>query len=185
MALPDHVRRALGTLEGKRVLHVGCGSGDETSELAQLGAVVTGVDADAAALEQARGQWPSVLWVDAQIDDLPAELRRGRFDLVYSGPGVVDQIDDVEAFAAGAASALRAGGELLLFDEHPVAARLDTLMHWYEDYFDGRPRLGRIVTAVARAGLVVRAVEEYPAALGNARHHDRRVPGTFLLYAQR
>jgi SAM-dependent methyltransferase len=185
MALPDQVRRALGSLDGRRVLHLACGDGEETAELAALGAVATGVDDDPPALEAARARWPSVLWVDAPVDALPAELRRGRFDLAYAGPGVLARVGDVDGLAAGAAAAVRPGGELLLFDEHPVAARVDTLMHWREDYFDGSPRLGRVVTALGGAGFVVRALEEYPAVAGNERHHDRRVPGQFLLYAVR
>src|SRR5207302_5927795 len=131
------------------------------------------------ALEAARQRWPSILWVDGDLHALPAELLRGRFDLVYAG-GVLGDLTDVDAFARGAAAALRSHGELLVADEHPVATRLDTLMHWHADYFDGPPRLGRLVTAFARAGFVMRALEEYPAAHGNRRRHDRRVPGEFL-----
>jgi hypothetical protein len=59
-------------------------------------------------------------------------------------------------------------------------------MHWRESYFDeGSRRLGQIVTSVARHGLAVRALEEYPARSDSWRHHDARIPGTFLLYAQR
>ena len=59
-------------------------------------------------------------------------------------------------------------------------------MHWRESYFDeGFWRLGQIVTAIANAGLAVRALEEYPQVSGNFRHQDARVPGTFLLYARR
>jgi SAM-dependent methyltransferase len=179
------VRRALGDLHGKRVLHLGCGTGEGTAELAELGAVATGVDVYAEALDAARVRWPSILWVDADPQALPAELRRSRFDLVYAGGGVIDELSDADAFARGAAAAVRPRGELLVFDEHPVATRLDALMHWHGDYFDGPPRLGRVTTAVARAGFVVRALEEYPAVPGNPRHHDRRVPAEFLLYAQK
>jgi hypothetical protein len=58
-------------------------------------------------------------------------------------------------------------------------------MHWHNDYFDGPPRLGQLVTALARAGVVTRALEEYPSPPGNPRRHDRRVPGEFLLYAEK
>ncbi len=40
------------------------------------------------------------------------------------------------------------------------------------------------MTALARAGLVVEALEEYPGD-SSWRRHDRRVPGTFMLYARR
>ena len=182
--LPEHVRRALGELHDKRVLHVGSGTGEATAELAELGAVVTAVDADPERLEAARERWPSIVWVGGSAEALPAELLRGRFDLVYAS-GVLAETADVDAFARGAAAALRPRGELLVFDEHPVAIRLDTLMHWHADYFEDPPRLGRVVTAVARAGFAVRALEEYPAVHGNRRRHDRRVPGEFLLYAVR
>jgi hypothetical protein len=41
------------------------------------------------------------------------------------------------------------------------------------------------VNAVTRAGLTVRALEEYPAQSDGFRRHDPRIPGTFLLYAQK
>jgi hypothetical protein len=113
-------------------------------------------------------------------------LRRGRFDLVYAGEGTVPALQDLESWAAGVATALHTGGDLLLYDAHPVADRVDGLMHWRESYFDeGFFRLGQIVSAVARAGLTIRALEEYPQQPGNPRRQDARIPGTFLLHARR
>jgi ubiquinone/menaquinone biosynthesis C-methylase UbiE len=183
--LPAQVRHALGDLKGKRVLHLGCGSGAGTAELAERGAVATGVDFEGRALEAARERWPSILWVEADPQALPRELRRGRFDLAYSGGGSLDEVTDLSSWVDGIAAALRPRGELLVFDEHPNASRIDALMQWHLDYFEGGPRLGQIVTALARAGLVTNALEEYPSHPGNPRRHDRRVPGEFLLYAQK
>ena len=183
--LPDQVRRALGDLTGKRVLHLGSGTGAGTAELAERGAVVTGVDLEGEALDAARERWPSILWVEADPQALPTELRRGRFDLVYAGGGGLDGLDDLEGWARGIASALRLRGELLVFGEHPAAVRVDALMRWHHDYFAGPPRLGQLVTALAHAGLVTRALEEYPSPPGNPRRHDRRIPGEFLLYADK
>jgi predicted TPR repeat methyltransferase len=183
--LPTQVRRALGDLNGKRVLHLGCGTGEGTAELAERGAVVTGVDVEGQALEAARERWPSILWVEADSQALPAELRRGRFDLAYAGGGTLIELTDLDGWVRGVAAALRARGELLVFDEHPVSSRVDGLMRWHHDYFDGPPRLGQLVTALARAGLATRALEEYPSQPGNPRRHDRRVPGEFLLYAEK
>jgi SAM-dependent methyltransferase len=184
--LPTPIRHALADLSGKRVLHLRCATGEATAELAELGAVVTGVDSSGQALELARERWPSILWVQADPQALPSELRRGRFDLVYAGPGSVVQVADLDAWMRGIATAVRSGGDLLLFDEHPVALCVDGLMHWRESYFDeGSRRLGQIVTAAAGAGMPLRALEEYPARPDGRRHHDGRIPGTFLLYAQR
>jgi SAM-dependent methyltransferase len=184
--LPAQVRHALADLSDKRVLHLQCGTGEATAQLAELGGVVTGVDVSGGALEAARERWPSILWVQADPQALPRELRRGRFDLVYSGLGSLAVVGDVEAWLRGVAATLREGGDLLLFEEHPVALCVDGLMHWRESYFDaGSRRLGQIVSAVVRNGLALRALEEYPARTDNWRHHDARVPETFLLYAQR
>jgi SAM-dependent methyltransferase len=182
--LPAQVRHALGELSGKRVLHLGCGTGEGSAELADRGAVVTGVDVLSDALDAARERWPSILWVEARPESLPTELRRGRFDLVYAGGGSLEEIDDLDGWAQGIATALRPRGELLVFDEHPAAVRVDALMHWDLDYFEGPPRLGQVVTALARAHIVTRALEEYPSQPGNPRRHDRRLPGEFLLYGE-
>jgi SAM-dependent methyltransferase len=184
--LPSPVRHALADLSGKRVLHLQCGTGEASAELAELGAVVTGVESSGAALEVARERWPSILWVQADPQSLPRELARGRFDLVYSGLGSLARIADLDAWTRSVASALRVGGDLLLYEEHPVALCVDGLMHWRESYFDeGSRRLGQIVTTTARAGMTPRALEEYPSGSESWRRHDARVPGTFLLYAQR
>jgi SAM-dependent methyltransferase len=188
--LPSIVRQTLGELKEKRVLHVQCGSGEATAELAELGAVVTGVDPWDEGLDAARERWPSILWVQGEAQTLPAELRRGRFDLVYAGEGVVGRLADLDVWAKGLADALRSGGELLVFEDHPVADCVDGLLRWREDYFvepaetDRVWRLGQVVTALARAGFRVEALEEYPGGTSR-RRHDRRVPGTFLLYARR
>jgi SAM-dependent methyltransferase len=184
--LPSPVRHALADLGTKRVLNVHCGTGESAAELAELGAVVTGVDSSGEALEAARERWPSILWVQADPEELPAELRRGRFDLVYAGAGSILQINDLDTWMREVVAALRPSGELLLFEEHPVALCVDGLMHWRESYFDlGLKRLGQIVNAATRAGLGLRALEEYPARHGGFRHHDERVPGTFLLYVRK
>jgi SAM-dependent methyltransferase len=188
--LPQVVQRTLGDLKGKRVLHLLCGGGEATAALAGLGAEATGVDPRPAALEAARERWPKILWVDGDPQSLPRQLRRNRFDLVYSGEGVLGGLGDLDGWAAGIAAALRGHGELLVFDDHPVADCVDGLLRWRSDYFrdpadpDRLWRLGQIVSALARAGVRVEALEEYPGGTSR-RRHDRRIPATFLLYARR
>jgi SAM-dependent methyltransferase len=183
-ALPEVVRASLSDLSGKRVLHAGCGSGSATLEFVERGASVTGVDPSDGALETARARAESVLWIQGGVDPLPTEVQRGRFDLVYAGPETAQTVRDLDAFARSVAASLHTGGDLLLYDEHPASLCVDGLMHWREDYFaQGFRRLGQIVGAIARSGLAVRALEEYPAGPGS--FHDERVPEAFLLHARR
>jgi SAM-dependent methyltransferase len=182
-ALPSIVKQTLRDLEGKSVLHLHCGSGEGSAELAELGAVVTAIDTDEALLDSARERWPSILWIPADPQALPANLRRARFDLLYSPEGVLGRLVDVDAWANGIASSLRQHGELLVFDDHPVALCVDGLLRWHADYFDdGIVRLGRLVSTLVRAGFRIEALEEYPLD-ATGRRHDRRIPGSFLLYA--
>lgn len=184
--LPSPVGHSLADLHGKRVLHVPCRTGEGTAELAERGATVTGVDPSRDALNGARRRWPSILWMPGAPAELPRELRRSRFDLVFADQGTLEEGADLDVLAESLAAALSAGGDLLLYDEHPVAKAVDGLMHWRDSYFaPGQPRLGEVVTSLTRAGLNVRALQEYPQRHGNPRHQDARVPGTFLLHARR
>jgi len=176
--LPSIVRATLGDLAKKRVLHLHSGAGGSSAELAEVGAVVTALEASEDTLEYAREEWPSILWIHGDAQALPAELRRGRFDLVYSPEGTLWHVGDLDGWAAGVAAALDSRGELLIYETHPVALCVDGFQRWHYDYFaDGFWRLGKIVTTLVRAGFRIEALEEYPG--------DRRVPGTFLLYAVR
>jgi ubiquinone/menaquinone biosynthesis C-methylase UbiE len=184
--LPAVVRQTLaGRLKGKKVLHLQCGTGDGAAELAELGAIVTAIDSSAETLDAARERWPSILWIEGDVQALPGELRRRRFDLVYSPEGVVAQLADLDTWVRSIAVTLRAHGELLMYEEHPVAECVDRLLRWHADYFDNSVwRMGQIVNAISRGGMRIEALEEYP---GDSawRRHDRRVPGSFLLYARR
>ena len=98
--LPPFVQHTLGDLTKKRVLHLLCGTGEATAALAALGAVATGLDPRPAALEPARERWPKILWVDGDPQSLPRQLRRGRFELVYSGEGVLGGLDDLDGWGS-------------------------------------------------------------------------------------
>ena len=176
-ALPVTVRERLPDVAGRHVLHLGCGAGAESVELAELGAFVTGVDLSEERLEVARPRSTAIAWVHADLHALPVELLRGRFDLVYTR--ALSAVRDPHAWAMGIAAALKPRGYLFLHARHPVLDCLDPSLRWREDYF-AWPGVGRIVTAAARAGLEIRRVEELPAS---ERVHDRRVPSTLVVVA--
>lgn len=209
LGMPDKIREVLPEVEGKHVLHLQCGTGESTADLVQLGALVSAVDISTEALDVARERAPDVAYVHADVHDLPLELRRARFDLVYTGGGVLIWLQDLDAWATGIASALKPGGMLFLYDPHPVSRCVDPLGHWRDDYFNEAPvvtsgwthfdlsgepaaeekherdwQLGQVVGAVTGAGLQVKRLVEFQT-LYKWLQRDRRVPWEFALIAEK
>jgi SAM-dependent methyltransferase len=181
--LPKPVRERLPDLEGRHVLHLGSGAGRETAALIGLGAFVTGVDGSEETVRAARKRLPDAALVAADIQELPVELRRGRFDVVYSSWGTLALVSDLNGWAAGISAALRRGGVLIAYDEHPVAACLDQMLHWHESYFDAWP-VSRVVEALLGAGLGLERLEELPDPNRWGRR-EVRVPGDLIVIARK
>jgi ubiquinone/menaquinone biosynthesis C-methylase UbiE len=177
-------RELLRDVSGRRVLHLGCGDGEATVELAGLGALVTGVDAEEEALAAARVRDPELPWLHGDAEHLPAELQRGRVDLVFASPRSLAGARDLDAWVSGLAIVLRPGGELIVDALHPVAAHLDEVLRWRGDYFaaGAAPGVGAVVTAIAAAGLVLRRLEEAPD-FPPLRPQAGKAPGRLLLVA--
>jgi SAM-dependent methyltransferase len=191
LGIPDGIRELLPDLDGKHVLHLLCATGESTAQLVELGGLVSAVDISFEALEIARERAPDVAYVHADVHELPLELRRARFDVVFSGGGVLPWLRDLDAWANGIVTALKPGGVLLFYDDHPVSACLDALGHWRDDYFEesGEDRerhwqLGQVVDAVSGAGLSVKRIVEFQT-LYSWVQRDRRVPWDFALLAER
>jgi len=181
--LPKPVRERLPDLEGRHVLHLGCGAGRETAALIGLGALVTGVDSSEETVRAARKRLPDAALVAADVQELPVELLRGRFDVVYSSWGTLALVAELTRFAAGIAGALRRGGVLIAYDEHPVAACLDQMLHWHESYFEAWP-VGAVVEALLGAGLGLERLEELPDPNRWGRR-EVRVPGDLIVIARK
>lgn len=209
LGIPEKIRELLPDIDGKHVLHLQCATGESTAELVELGALVTAVDISSEAIEVARGRAPDVAYYQADVHQLPLELHRGRFDLVYTGGGVLIWLSELEAWAAGIAAALKPGGTLLLYDNHPVGGCVDHLGHWRDDYFDeslhvttgwshfelsGSPateqkhehhwRFDHVCDAILGAGLQISRLVEFQT-LYTWMQRDRRVPWEFALIAEK
>jgi SAM-dependent methyltransferase len=182
--IPPHVRERLPDLQGKHVLHLHCGSGEETAELAALGALVTGIDPSPTAIAEAHDRAPTAAFVAADAHDLPLQLRRSRFDFVYAS-AVHEWLRDIGAFAAEVVGALRAGGMLIVHGEHPAFGALDPVsLRWRESYFEPETRpLGVLVSGLVEAGLVLRRLDELPGTTSSWQRIDPRVPAEFVLAA--
>lgn len=182
--IPKEIRELLPEIEGKHVLHLQCATGEATADLVAAGALVSAVDISAEAIDAARERAPDVAYVHADMHDLPLELRRGRFDLVFAD-GPLRWLRDLDAWASGVATALKPGGSLLLYDSHPVSACVDPLGHWRDNYFDeGHVQLGQLVDVLTRVGLRVSRLVELQT-LYNWLQRDRRVPWEFGLLAEK
>lgn len=107
---------AAGSLEGRRVLELGCGTGSMTRWLAEQvgeGGVVVGADASGAQLEVARARcagFPSVRFVCADASD--TGLAPGEFDLVYLRL-LLMHVPAPQTVLAHAHALLRPGGSVL------------------------------------------------------------------------
>src|ERR1700684_1611659 len=82
----------LGDIAGLRVLHLQCHIGRDTLDLARRGAMVTGLDFSAAAIEAARRLAAetglAAEFVHGTVDDAP-RLTPGPFDLAFTTWGVL------------------------------------------------------------------------------------------------
>jgi SAM-dependent methyltransferase len=184
--LPEAVRERLPPLDGKHVLHLACGTGEATAGLVGLGALVSGIDRSSEALAAARERAPDAAFFQAELYELPLQLRRRRFPVVYAGEGALAQVPEPSVLAASAAAALRKNGRLIVCDRHPVLDCVDPVdLRWRESYFEkGRLRLGQIVTAFLGAGLTLVELDELsPPPKEQGGRHDPRIPAEFLLVA--
>lgn len=182
-------------LRGKLVLQLGCNNGREALSLYALGAEhVVGVDQSAAFLKQAHElaarSSHAVEFIEADIHQLPASVN-ARFDVVLITIGVLNWMPDLSAFFRHAASTLKPGGTLAIYETHPFLEMLEPESNdpWRisGSYFQTEPvvedkaivyegqgeangvtsywhihRMSDIVTAVLQASLQLQAFTEYP-----------------------
>jgi len=188
LLIPEQIIDLLPEIEGKHVLHLQCATGEGTAQLVERSALVTAVDASAEEIEIAREHAPDVAYYQADVHELPLELHRARFDLVFTGGDVLESIRDLDQWLAGIVSALKPGGTLLLYDSHPVSERVDPLGHWRANYFEASDerawRLEEVVNAVIAAGLRVTRLAEFQTFYKGLQR-DRRVPWDFALLAEK
>ncbi|GGS86989.1 class I SAM-dependent methyltransferase [Nonomuraea spiralis] len=129
-----------GDVTGRRILDAGCGSGPLFAALRDRGAVVTGIDASAGMLEQARRR----LGADAElrVADLagPLPFPDEAFDDVTASL-VLHYLEDWGPTLAELRRVLKPGGRLLVSVDHPFSVVLFQHMAGEKpNYFETRSR---------------------------------------------
>ncbi|MEU4508635.1 class I SAM-dependent methyltransferase [Nonomuraea wenchangensis] len=112
-----------GDVAGRRILDAGCGAGPLFAELRERGAVVTGIDASAGMLEQARRRLGAD--ADLRVVDLagPLPFPDDMFDDVVASL-VLHYLEDWGPTLAEIRRVLKPGGRLLVSVDHPFVITL-------------------------------------------------------------
>jgi trans-aconitate methyltransferase len=143
---------------GERILDIGCGTGQLTSEIARSGAAVVGLDNSPEMLAQARNNFPQLSFEQADATNFRF---REPFDAVFSN-AALHWVKDKATLAVSIAQALRPGGRFLaeLGGKGCIASvigamravlgpRADQLCPWYF------PSVGEFAPLLEQQGLEV------------------------------
>jgi SAM-dependent methyltransferase len=165
---------------GCRALHLQCSHGQDALSLWRLGAgEVIGLDLSSEMLGLAREKAARLeapaRFIEADVL-APPESLTGWADFVYTGKGALPWVSDIERWARVVARVMAPGGQLFLFEGHPInwvweaQASEFKLRHGY-GYFDTEPWQdddfpARAVEAHTPAGEKVPIAWEYPRTLG-------------------
>src|SRR5260370_515060 len=134
-------KELLGDITGLSVLHLLCNSGQDTLSLAQMGAIVTGVDISDTAIAFARklsadSGVPATFYrmdVYDWFEEAAKEVQQ--FDIVFCSYGAIHWLSSLDAWARGVATVLKPGGRLIMVDYHPVMAMFDEHLNRKFSYF--------------------------------------------------
>lgn len=116
-------------LKDKAVIQLACNNGRELISVKKAGAGrCVGVDISEEFIGQARELAAlavvEVEFIRSSVYDLPSELD-GQFDLVYLTTGVLGWMPDLEAFLDIIRRLLKPGGQLFLYEMHPIINMYD------------------------------------------------------------
>lgn len=126
--LDDIVMNLLGDIKGKTILHLQCHFGQDTLQMARMGAQTTGVDLSDKAIEAARkindqlGLGSKFICCD--IYDLPNHLDE-QFDMVFASYGTIGWLPDINKWASIVSRYLKPGGQFIFAEFHPVVWMFD------------------------------------------------------------
>jgi SAM-dependent methyltransferase len=120
--LNDLIRKEVGDVQDKSLVHLLCHIGTDTLSWALLGAKVTGIDISPKSLHYARllleRMEVAADFIESDIMDVINNVNR-KFDIVFCSTGVLCWIPDIERFAQTVHHLLNPGGFFYIHDGHP------------------------------------------------------------------
>jgi ubiquinone/menaquinone biosynthesis C-methylase UbiE len=198
----EDVLKLLGSVEGKRILDLGCGAGHNALALARHGAKVIAVDASSDQVSEARAaaerEGLRIELHHAPLAEL-AFIRADTIDAVLSVHGLAP-VDDIDRVFRQVDRVLHPEHPLVLSMPHPAFAMVasdDPERRVHRAYWDPSPMDGdvprtisHLFTALGRANFRVDTVlEPEPSTVGprSAQWHDlmRFVPATLIIRARK
>ncbi|MBO1264838.1 methyltransferase domain-containing protein [Proteiniclasticum sp. SCR006] len=194
------VIEGLGSVEGKRILHLQCNTGADSILLARMGATVTGVDLSpsnihyATLLAQDFGM-DSVQFIQSDVLKL-REVHDGTYDIVLTSDGAIGWLPDLKIWGQVIAHFLKHDGIFFLHDSHPFMMIFDeeelakgTLSPKYP-YFDTEPEYDTTIGGYASKAktaenyffghtlsAILQGLIQAGLHLTDFREYDRCVPG--------
>jgi SAM-dependent methyltransferase len=165
-------KELLGDITGLSVVHLLCNAGQDTLSLAQMGAVVTGVDISDTAIAFARtlsadSGVPAAFYRMDVYDWFEEAAKEGQqFDLVFCSYGAIHWLSNLSIWARGVATVLKTGGRFITVDYHPVMAMFDEHLNRKFPYF----RKDMVVT-------MENGIPDYVAARGKGLPNTSYVEG--------
>lgn len=118
----------LGSVKGKKILHLQCHFGQDSISLSRMGAEVTAVDLSDKAIEAARmlaeQTGEEVRFICSNVYDLPGILKE-TFDIVFTSYGVIGWLPDLNKWASLISNFLGEKGRVVFVEFHPVVWMFD------------------------------------------------------------
>lgn len=122
----------IGSVHGKRVLDLGCGTGRHCVQMARSGALVTALDGSPEMLAMARQKAEGTLITFVEHDiTRPLPFGDASFDLVLSTL-VIEHITDLRALFREMRRVISPYGALVVSDIHPVMRFRGTSAHYHD-----------------------------------------------------
>lgn len=152
--LLGRMRDLLGPVPGGKYLDIGCGTGNYTIALQELGLDLIGIDPSLEMLDKAKEKSPESTWLQGTAEQLPFE--DSSFDGVLATL-TLHHWADMAAGIAEAARVLRPGGRFVAFTSDKEQMESYWLGHYFPRMLrasiDVMPSLEEVTDAMEAAGL--------------------------------